>query len=53
MTMDTAGHVDVLVVGCGPAGGSAAIAAHDAGARVLVVEKRHEDGGNARFIEWK
>jgi succinate dehydrogenase/fumarate reductase flavoprotein subunit len=49
MTTDTAGNVDVLVIGCGPAGGSAAIAAHDAGARVLVVEKRQEDGGNARF----
>jgi choline dehydrogenase-like flavoprotein len=41
--------VDVLVIGCGPAGASAAIAAHDEGARVLVVEKRHQGGGNAPF----
>ena len=32
--MNSAGQVDVLVIGCGPAGASAAIAAHDAGARV-------------------
>jgi len=42
-------NVDVLVVGCGPAGASAAIAAHDEGASVLVVEKRQEGGGNALF----
>jgi flavin-dependent dehydrogenase len=30
---------DVLVLGFGPAGASAAIAAHDAGARVTVLEK--------------
>jgi succinate dehydrogenase/fumarate reductase flavoprotein subunit len=41
--------VDVLVIGCGPAGASAAIAAHDAGASVLVVEKRRHGGGNALF----
>jgi succinate dehydrogenase/fumarate reductase flavoprotein subunit len=41
--------VDVLVIGCGPAGASAAIAAHDAGASVLVVEKRSQGGGNALF----
>jgi succinate dehydrogenase/fumarate reductase flavoprotein subunit len=41
------GHVDVLVAGCGPAGASAAIAAHDEGANVLVVEKRPRGGGNA------
>jgi len=37
----------VLVIGCGPAGASAAIAAHDAGARVLVAEKQARGGGNA------
>ena len=42
-------NVDVLVIGCGPAGASAAIAAHDAGASVLVVEKRRDGGGNALF----
>ena len=40
-------NVDVVVIGCGPAGASAAIAAHDAGASVLVVEKRRHSGGNA------
>jgi len=44
---DPGGNFDVLVIGCGPAGASAAIAAHDAGARVLVVEKRANSGGNA------
>jgi succinate dehydrogenase/fumarate reductase flavoprotein subunit len=47
--MNSAGQVDVLVIGCGPAGASAAIAAHDAGASVLVVEKRPAGGGNALF----
>lgn len=32
--MNSAGQVDVLVIGCGPAEASAAIAAHDAGASV-------------------
>jgi succinate dehydrogenase/fumarate reductase flavoprotein subunit len=36
---------DVVVVGFGYAGGAAAIAAHDAGARVLLIEKRNEPGG--------
>jgi succinate dehydrogenase/fumarate reductase flavoprotein subunit len=36
---------DVVVVGFGYAGGVAAIAAHDAGARVLLVEKQSEAGG--------
>ena len=44
---DGGGNFDVLVIGCGPAGASAAIAAHDAGARVLVLEKRASGGGNA------
>ncbi|HEY7622394.1 MAG TPA: FAD-dependent oxidoreductase [Solirubrobacteraceae bacterium] len=37
---------DVLVIGFGPAGAAAAIAAHDAGARVTVVEKMPYGGGN-------
>jgi len=37
---------DVLVVGFGAAGASAALAAHDAGADVLVLEKMPYGGGN-------
>lgn len=36
---------DVIVVGFGYAGAVAAIAAHDAGARVLLLEKQSEPGG--------
>lgn len=36
---------DVLVVGFGFAGGASAIAAHDAGARVLLIEKMPDPGG--------
>ena len=41
---------DVLVVGTGAAGSAAAIVAHDAGARVLMIEKMPADqaGGNTR-----
>jgi succinate dehydrogenase/fumarate reductase flavoprotein subunit len=42
-------EVDVLVVGFGAAGASAAIAAHDSGARVAVVEKLPVGGGNCRY----
>ena len=38
---------DVLVVGFGAAGANAAIAAHDAGARVLILEKMGVPGGNS------
>jgi succinate dehydrogenase/fumarate reductase flavoprotein subunit len=38
-------NVDVVVVGFGFAGGVAAIAAHDAGARVLLLEKGTAPGG--------
>lgn len=41
--------VDVVVVGFGPAGAAAAIAAHDAGRAVLVVEKTAAGGGNALY----
>jgi succinate dehydrogenase/fumarate reductase flavoprotein subunit len=40
-------EVDVLVIGSGAAGSAAALAAHDAGAQVLVVEKREQAGGNS------
>jgi len=36
---------DVIVVGFGFAGGIAAITAHDAGARVLLLEKQADSGG--------
>lgn len=38
-------NADVIVVGYGYAGGVAAIAAHDAGARVLLLEKNDAPGG--------
>lgn len=38
--------VDVLVIGAGGCGLSAAIAAHDDGADVAIVEKRDQPGGN-------
>ena len=36
---------EIVVIGCGYAGAVAAIAAHDAGARVLVLEKMPDPGG--------
>jgi len=44
---------DVVVVGCGIAGLTAAVAAHEAGARVLVLERApaEERGGNTRYTE--
>lgn len=39
--------VDVLVIGAGACGLAAAIAAHDAGAQVAIVEKRERAGGNS------
>ena len=40
---------DVVIAGYGPAGAAAAIAAHDAGRRVLVLESAGRGGGNARY----
>ena len=40
-------ETDVLIVGYGAAGANAAIAAHDAGARVLIMEKMEVPGGNS------
>lgn len=40
-------EVDVLVVGAGACGLAAAIAAHDAGAAVAILEKRDRAGGNS------
>jgi len=41
-------EADVIVVGYGAAGAAAAITAHDNGARVLILEKMPEGGGNSR-----
>jgi succinate dehydrogenase/fumarate reductase flavoprotein subunit len=46
---EPAGPADVVIAGYGPAGAAAAIAAHDAGASVLVVESAAGGGGNARY----
>ncbi len=46
--MTPADRVDVLVAGFGLAGASAALAAHAAGAEVLIVEKTGAGGGNCR-----
>ena len=40
---------DVAVIGYGPAGAAAAIAAHDAGATVVIHEKTGAGGGNALY----
>jgi sarcosine oxidase subunit alpha len=45
-------HVDVLVVGAGPAGLSAAIAAAKAGAGVLVVDPNPETGGALTYARF-
>ena len=42
-------HPDVLVAGGGPAGMTAAIAAAEAGASVMLVEEEHELGGHLRW----
>lgn len=42
-------ETDVVVVGYGGAGAAAAIAAHDAGAKVLLIEKSERAGGNTRL----
>ncbi|GAV38035.1 sarcosine oxidase subunit alpha family protein [Streptomyces acidiscabies] len=39
-------HTDVLVVGAGPAGLAAAVAASDSGARVLLIDDQPESGGS-------
>jgi glycine/D-amino acid oxidase-like deaminating enzyme len=44
----SASDVDVLVVGYGAAGASAALAAHATGASVRIVEKTSAGGGNCR-----
>lgn len=46
---DPAASTDVLVVGAGPAGLAAALAAVDEGARVLVIEREEAPGGALRW----
>lgn len=48
-SMDASKEADVIVVGYGGAGAVAAIIAHDTGARVLILEKSAEGGGNTRL----
>src|SRR5215470_3607647 len=45
--MGVEADVDVLVIGAGACGLAAAIAAHDAGAEVAVIEKLDRPGGNS------
>jgi len=45
--MDGHPDVDVLVIGAGACGLAAAIAAHDAGAEVAIIEKLDRPGGNS------
>src|SRR5215471_21576434 len=40
-------EIDVLVIGAGACGLAAAIAAHDAGAEVAIIEKLDRPGGNS------
>ncbi len=42
-------EADVVIIGYGGAGAVAAVTAHDAGARVLLVEKMERGGGNTNF----
>lgn len=45
-------EVDVLVIGLGPAGGAAALAAANGGAAVLAIERRKEIGLPVQCAEW-
>ena len=53
MQSEPADSYDVVVVGCGVAGLSAAVAAAEAGARVAILERapRDERGGQSRYTE--
>ena len=42
-------EADVVIVGYGGAGAAAALTAHDAGAKVLILEKNPEGGGNTKY----
>ena len=45
-------ETDVLVIGLGPAGGAAALAAARSGAAVLAVERKKEIGVPVQCAEW-
>ncbi len=45
------GSFDVVIIGAGGAGMTAAISAHDGGARVILLEKMNVAGGNTCFAE--
>src|SRR4051794_3694062 len=47
MTGKMEADIDVLVVGAGACGLAAALAAHDANARVAIIEKLDRPGGNS------
>lgn len=47
--MVTRKEADVIIVGFGGAGAVAAITAHDMGARVVILEKSSQGGGNTRL----
>lgn len=49
LTAAPAATVDVVVIGSGGAGLSAAVSAHDSGAKVILVEKEPVIGGNAKL----
>ena len=53
MAMTGPGSTDVIVVGCGIAGLSAAVSALQAGVQVIVLERapKEERGGNTRWTE--
>ncbi|MHA1563069.1 MAG: FAD-dependent oxidoreductase [Promethearchaeota archaeon] len=38
-------NIDVVIIGGGPAGLAAALAAHDEGVSVAIIERDHELGG--------
>lgn len=44
-SMQTMNETDVIILGCGPAGMSAALAAHEAGAKVALIERFDRVGG--------
>src|SRR5262249_61877537 len=51
MTIADLGHVDVLVIGAGNAAANAALSAHEAGAKVAMLETAPKEarGGNSAF----